>query len=278
MPCSNCGKLLSPRKINCPVCAFDNGAPNIRQAEESIEKSALALRVAAARNHCSAYKLDAELLMLEDAGAKSRAVMTRSFTDLISLLSTNLNFYVGFAIQVDSDMRLPRPSSLDDVRRQWENAIMPNYADKILFASLSVAERGLRNYGGADIVLQDFALENRASVFDSNGLDFGRRHRLNETVPHGFRAKWRDRAAVVIAKLYGKLSQGIKFHHIDNLLQVDAGPSGDDDFVEVHVFEGVNHDAFEKVLANPRTQIEKQGWELAMTHAQNAGIPTVTRP
>lgn len=62
----------------------------------AVEKTALDTRGKLARDYCSDKDLEAELTLLEDTASTSRAVMTRSYSDTIKLLESNLSFYVGF--------------------------------------------------------------------------------------------------------------------------------------------------------------------------------------
>ncbi|MGL4091203.1 hypothetical protein [Agrobacterium cavarae] len=214
---------------------------------------------------------------LENAVANSKAVVSRPFEEFAALAMDGNRHFISFSAQVRAGARTPSDNDLDRARVQWENALFPNYSDKVIFGSLSLSERGMRNYGDVDIVLREDAIRGRSSVFHENGLVFSKKHnlRLHSVLPKGFRATWADRGKLAAAKLRVRVKKGMSLKDFDRLLQNDLGGGVRDDFIEFHMYGSFNRDVIEKAVATPEPA-EKHYWESIRNRLQRHGSSVVT--
>ncbi|MGR9449147.1 hypothetical protein [Rhizobium leguminosarum] len=218
-----------------------------------------------------------ELDALERAMATSRAVVSRPYEEFAALAMDANRHFISFSAQVRAGARSPADNDTDRARVQWENALFPNYSEKVIFGSLSLGERGMRNYGDVAMVLRDDAIENRSSVFEENGLVFSKRYtiRLDQVLPKGYRATWHDRGLLAVAKLVKFLRPGMTISDFEGLLQKDAGGGAGDDFVEFHLYGTFNRDVIEKAVATPEPEDEHH-WESLRDRLRRHGVGTLT--
>lgn len=280
MKCTNCSEPVPDNRRDCPACGHDNGFPNVRCAAQSSEYGALHKRVADARVSAAARDVTTELNAFEEATSGSKAVISRSLSDILFLAKGDEFSYASFARQLRAGTRAPADNQFDKTRLQYENALFPNYSEDILFGSLSLNECGMSGYGGYDIVLKDKMINNRATVFEENPYNFSIKHHLGLTdvIPAGYRAVWNDRASLCVAKLHGSVEKGMTQTDFAGILQNDNGGTGDSDFIEVHIHGTLNRKTIEKVVAaTPSSRDDKLLWRTACRDLKNAGVETETR-
>jgi hypothetical protein len=135
-----------------------------------------------------------------------------------------------------------------------EDLLFPGYKDQILFAALSLDGVGVTDYGSCSMVLKNLAINERATVFEENCLDFSRRRKLGfgKPVPPGFRAVWQERDLLGCAKLSDRLDSSTPEKSFPAILK-----SGKD-FVEVHIYGALHRGSLERiVLARPPKGFDK---------------------
>lgn len=277
--CNNCDELVAENRRDCPACGHDNGFPNVRSAEQAEECSALAKRVDHARVSVSARDVMAELAAFEVAIKDSKAVISRSLSDVLTLAKGEVFSYSSFARQVRAGTRTPADNSFDKIRLQFENALFPNYSEDIMFASLSLNEKGMSGYGGYDIVLKDKMIASRATVFEENPYNFSQKHKLalTDIIPAGYRAAWNKRTELCVAKLHGDIEKNMTVVNFADILQKDNGETGNSDFVEVHIHGTLNQKTIEKVLASaPLSKEDKLLWRVVKRDLTKIGVGTET--
>lgn len=279
MICSVCYAVLERSALRCHSCQTVCELPNVRMASEPIEQRTLDNRYNFAVSDLSARGLDPVRISLESEIAAAKVIITRSFIDVASLASDENRSYVSHAKQLLAGIRRPSGNHFDDIRSQFENAVFPNFASEIIFGSLSISERGLSNYGGANIVMREASIKDRSTVFEKNPAYLARdlNLTLNDVFPPGHRATWRDRAKLVIAKLFPVLTSGMSRNDFDALLQADNGGGDKDEFIEVHVYGSIDAHSFEKVVATPSNPNESLLWQYIQNMFASTGIATVTR-
>lgn len=279
MNCNNCHEYVPDNRRDCSACGHDNGFPNVRSAEKSDECAALGKRLDSARISAAARNVTSELTAFENALNESKAVISRSLTDILSLTKGQEFSYASFAKQIRAGTRDPSENSFDKIRLQFENALFPNYSEDIVFASLSLNERGMSGYGGYDIVLKEKMISSRASVFEENPFNFSERHKLSLTdiIPLGYRASWNKRADLCVAKLHAEIQQGMTTEDYPGILQSDRGGTGNSDFVEVHIYGTLNQKALEKVsTSQPSMPEDKMLWKVVCRDLKKIGVETET--
>ena len=133
-------------------------------------------------------------------------------------------------------------------------------------------------YGPYSIVLLEISIEDRASVFEENPFLFNKRHNViaGTSPPPGYRAPWRQRADVAVAKLHGKLTAGMTAPDFTNILMEQRRDQADCDFVEVHVFGPINRAGIAKVSGpKPKRPADVVLWNKAKRSLRSLGAVVV---
>jgi hypothetical protein len=97
---------------------------------------------------------------------------------------------------------------------------------------LSLDGLGLSHYGDCALVLRESMIAHRASVFEENSSIFARRWGY-EALPPGYRAVWKNRGRVAVAKLADGIEVSSSEKDFPNLLLRCGAVPGEDHFVEV---------------------------------------------
>lgn len=280
MNCSNCGEEVPDSHRECLACGADNGFPNVRLAASDAEVNALQERYSDARISADARTIAAEIIAFEEAVKNSKAVISRPLADIQALAQGDEFSYASFAKQVRAGTRSPTDNVFDKTRVQFENALFPNFFENILFGSISLEERGMRGYGGYDMVFKDNMISHRASVFEENPYNFATKHHIGMTgvFPPGYRATWYNRHTLAVSKLHSAISEGMGITEFAGVLQKDEGGTGNSDFVEVHIYGTINRKTIEKVVASgPITREDKLLWRVCSRKLEAAGVETLTK-
>lgn len=179
----------------------------------------------------------------------SVAVIATSPNKAHALLSDTSEAYTTFYRVVRSGTRSPRTNWYDQVRGIADELLFPNYRDYISFAALSLNGVGCWYCGSVHLVLADFAIRERASVFEENSLLFCQKHGLgvHKPVPAGYRARWEKRDELATAKLEPLLNAATTVEEFPRIL-LSRTDEVDADLVEVHIYERLNRDSIQRVV------------------------------
>lgn len=250
MDCQSCGGPVPASASRCPVCQADVGFPNVRAARADRETNALRQRVADALTSARARGCEAILAELASAVGSSMALIARSLSVVLRLVSSDTELYPSYYLQVAAGTRIPEENYWDRRRGAVDQALFPNYAERITFAALSLDGLGLARYGAYAIVLREDRIEHRATVFEENPFAFFQRHRVvtGDPVPPGYRALWASRGQLAQAKLQYKLDPTTQSTEFAQILLTNGPTAKDDDFIEVHVFGPIHRRAIERVI------------------------------
>ena len=250
MECKKCNSPLEDYLRNCEVCQFDNGFPNVRIALKVEEFSALTKRHDEASTHTEARNCREILESFEREISRSNAVICKDLSVVWNLVSSDNIVYKSFNKQVGSGLKLPSGSYWDFARPIVEATIFPYYADEIIYAALSINDRGLYNYGDYHIILNEDYIRDRASVFEENSILFCKKHKIivGDKIRPGYRSTWEERAKLAGAKLHSKLDDKSKLSDYPQILLSPGKTSEDDNFLEVHIYGGIHRRAIKKVI------------------------------
>lgn len=245
-PCEYCGNEVPPSWHYCPHCARPALFPNVKAAQVPAEKEALERRYQNARREASNRGADADIEKFETALANSKAVIARSYREVDRLAASDKELYSTYYKLLGAESRLPDGDQWDPLRRLAEETLFPNYKEEIRFAALSLAEVGLSNYGECSLVLRDDMITHRASVFEENPALFLKRHSYR--LRPGHRAVWEERAKLCVAKLVEAIGPGTPEGQFASILLRPGATSGEDDFVEVHIWGPMSLRTVERIL------------------------------
>lgn len=273
--CSNpeCPSSIPPAARFCITCSWDNGYPNVRQAHA--EEEALAVRLRRANTKATRRRCLDQLGAFREQLRKSVAVIATSPSKAHALLSDSLEAFTTFYRVIDSGARSPRSNWFDQVRGIADELLFPNYREYITFAALSLNGQGCWYYGSVHLVLADFAIRHRATVFEENSLYFCEKRHLgvHQAVPAGFRAVWNRRDDLAACKLGSRLDQRTTAGDFPEIL-LSRTEEAEADFIEVHVFERLNRESVQRVIARRGGTEDDQIFKaLILRHCQRVGLP-----
>ena len=270
--CGKCGAAIALNLSACPVCRTPAGFPNVKVANSAKELAALALRYDSAMVSANARGVTAELLAFENAVAtSSEAVMNRSLGALSTWINGPSEMLYSFWHQVKYHDRQPADTDWDQQRGAAESTINPHYYQELSFAALTLDGRGMFYYGPYSVILKSLAIEDRASVFDSNPFVFCKTHHVlaGQVPPAGYRASWQGRGRLAAAKLQPHIVPG---RDMANILMEDRRGNADCDFVEVHVFGPIHRLGIERIVGpEPKKRADRTTWKQIMRKAKEFG-------
>lgn len=240
--CPRCSYSKIPESVsNCPSCNNSLTPANVRAAQKQDEVDALEARLCNASKNCQTRNCEKNLAEFGLAVEKSKAVLCRPFGEVLKILDDENAMYATYYDHVKANMRIPN-DNWDKLRTQSDAHLFPNYADEIVFAALSLDNKGPLSYGGVSITLKNETISERASVFEINTTVFIMKHRVavGDAVPKGYRAPWSQRAKLAMAKLYASITDATVANDHAGILLVQNGSTETDDFVEVNIHRGFN--------------------------------------
>lgn len=274
-PNPECGEGVPAHLRHCVVCETDAGCPNVRAAEIAVERAALAGRVQAAYDDADTRGCRDCLDRFRAAVGLSKAVVARSVGKISELMNADNELYATFYQLVDSKSRLPEDNEWDKGRESVDSLLFPHYHKEIRFAALSLNEQGVAGYGGMTLVLKDGAIRERATVFEKNTVVFCRERQVvaGTEAPAGFRASWKERGDLAVAKLHKSLDTATPDDRFSEILMPSSGERTSD-FIEVHIFGELHRRAIAKVTGKePRERADRALLRSMRTKLAALGVP-----
>ncbi len=248
MKCTNCGEEAPDFMCSCVVCGYNLGYPNVRAALLNMEVDALKYRVEKVENDINLKKCDSILKDFRDTVAHSSAVINCSLGRIYELASSDNNLYTTFYQAVGSESRLPENNGWDKARNVADSLLFPFYKEHIRFGSLSINQRGITYYGECCMVLKDKCIQDRATVFEENAVQFIKNNniKVGDTIPYGYRASWKERELLAVAKLGKRLTPETNKKEFPEIL-ASSNKKESADFIEVHIYGPISRHAIEHV-------------------------------
>ena len=260
MQCPHCHGEIRDSERNCPVCGHDCGYPNVRAAQRPEEMDALAQRLHAPEASATARGCIDVFSQFRRAVASSKAVLCRSLSKVMELVSSDNELYASFYQLVGMGARRPEDSTTERDRLIADDLLFPYYREQIRFAALSLDGRGATSWGDCSLVLRDIAIRDRATVFEENSLYFcsARGLGVGRPVPPGYRAVWGERDQLAAAKLEALLKPGMQPREFPGILLKTSGKPPREEFVEVHIYGPLHRQSIERlVVRQPKRRAER---------------------
>ncbi|MEO5923875.1 MAG: hypothetical protein ABIR70_08625 [Bryobacteraceae bacterium] len=270
LACPTCSTKLRESEKDCPSCGSFCWFPNVRKAENPVERAALDASYDIALSNAKARGVDSVLASYTAALADSVAVVCQSLDQVKTLLSSDRPVFISFHQQRSSKGRRPEDTPIETQRVATDARVFPFYFEEIKFAALSLDGKGASSYGGCSLVLRSVAIQKRTSVFWENSVDFCNRVCAiqSDPIPAGYRAPWASRAKLATAKgepLLGSGTSPTEFSRI--LLEGDR-------FVEVHIYGPFNRESFDRLLLPKPTKKDEKAMVAAIREViSNDGLP-----
>ncbi len=265
--CVNCSRPLDPRGSICDHCTTQNDPPNVRLAKKPDELAALDnnySKIVAAR---TANQRAAVALIETFIKKEQRVAVARSAVEVAQFLSKPNSLYQTYHQQVFSNGRYAGTGPIDTIRVQFENAALPNLADKTVFGSLSVADKGQPDFGNTTMILSHEACKPRTTFFWGNPYVLSKTMKVNvgETFPLGYRSTWDDGYKLVTCKHYGEIDcRSLSSAECHDLLNKPT-TAGDPDYIEAHYWKGFPASVVSKIVFSATkspSQNEVFAWEM----------------
>lgn len=276
MNCPQCNTIVPESSRNCPACETHAGFPNVRAAEKPDNVEALKRRVKEAEISTGARKCDTILKEFGDAVCSSKAVLCRSLSKITSLMKSDNELINTYYQQIRSRQRLPEDNVYDNSRGAADAKLFPNYHEEIRFAVLVLNDEVLEHYGNCGLVLEEKVIQERATVFEENTLVFFEKHRITmaQPIPNGYRAVWKDRNMLAMAKLHYKIDSTKTKDDFPGILFPKSHQDGiNDDFIEVHIYGTIHRKSVEYVIAkSPRERCDRTILESLKRSLEKDGI------
>ena len=175
----------------------------------------------------------------------SKTVISLSLQQMEILAGSDQDLYTTYYKKLGAESRTPHGNKWDRLRGLADEALFPNYRENIRFGALSLDGAGIPTYGECTLVLREDMIAHRASVFEENSALFMERHGYDS--PSGYRADWRERARLGVAKLASRLEPTTTREQFPAIL-LKPGPTPEEDrFIEVHVWGPISRRAVECV-------------------------------
>ena len=260
MRCPTCSEEVRPHERLCVACQTDCGFPNVRAAEQDVERLALAGRVADAERQADNNGTASLVAKLRAAARRSRAVRVRSLDEVYAIVNSDDKLMGTFYDLKGAGLLRPSATKMEGSRQSAEPLIFLNYHDKIHFAALTLDDTALFTYGNCAMIFQEAKIANRATVFEENCVFFCQKRDIGParpTVPPGYRATWAHREDLVVAKLGPRLSVHTQESDLPSILISSGSDPSKDDFVEVHIYDHVHRSALDYVVVRTKRASDK---------------------
>lgn len=251
MDCEYCTEPFPEAETRCPHCGRPSLFPNVIAANRPEEAAALDARLSQARSEAEARGAVGPWDKFAAAVASAKAVMHRSLGEVTRLAYADTQIYSTFYGRVQAGLELPGNDEWNRLRLICDAIIFGKGMDEIRFAALTLEEFGLENYGECCLTLKEEMISHRASLFEENTIVFTMRHdlrgRAKFAAPTGFRAPWGRLVDLCLAKLGKQLQPGTPASAFSRLLLAPGASSGEDEFVEVHIWGSLTIRSFRRV-------------------------------
>lgn len=249
MKCHKCGTEVPYSYDKCPTCGHYMGPPNVREIETQEEIEALQARYEKTFVDAQSNGSYGVLNKFNDAMKKTCAVMAVDFDYLKHLLTKDNALYSTYSLQVGGQTRKPASAKDDRHRRVVDAIIFGAYGKEIRYAALSLNDTGVRSYGAYTMKLKEVAIAERTTLLEDNSYLFVKKHdmRPEDSIPKGYRALWRDRHKLAVAKLCQRIAPQTSENEFAKILLFSEGNRSTDEFVEVYIYGSFDNKAVDSV-------------------------------
>jgi hypothetical protein len=232
--------------------------PNVRDATAPDEEAALERRYISARDELAGLGIEAACNEFEHITKETRAVIACSTNQLQRLATSDDEIYVTYYEWIEAGARSHRDDKWSILRELADTALFPGYKKHIRFAALTLEETGLSNYGPCSILLRTDMIAHRATVFEENSTVFMEHHDIKVSeaynLPYGYRATWQNRNKLCVAKLYNEMRTVMQSTDYATVLIKQGVTTGEDHFIEVHIWGQLTARTMEQVTIKPRAK------------------------
>jgi hypothetical protein len=134
-------------------------------------------------------------------------------------------------------------------------SLFPNYQADIRFGAIALGPDpvGVQSYGSFTLVLKEQMIARRSSLFITNSARIVRDSgmvRGAKIAKQGDRSTWADRAKLAVVKCGGSMQSTTNPAEFGRRLLTQAASSGDEEYVELHVFRPMTIRTVSRILVH----------------------------
>ena len=250
--CPECHYSFPDGQLFCPHCNRPSRFPNIVVAERPEQVAALEKRYQVALADARDRDCEAVLTLFEQRVLEaSEAVVCRSVLETLRVVESDRVLFSTYYHLIEDEQVLPRTDEWRRARELADEVLHGSFAKRnIYFAALALGGEGLANYGPCSWVLAERMIDFRTTVFEENSAVFFRKKAIRKADVQtlGYRAVWQRRGKLAACKLGSRLRQKTSESEFANILCKTGKDSGQDDFVEAHVFGSMTYRAIDRIV------------------------------
>lgn len=234
------------------------GFPNVNECSQKEELEALEKRYQEKVELAAAKGKEDIRIEFEEEVKKSKAVINVDLDYLHFFIVGKHSLYSTYQLQTEGESRDYTRSEFDKERLGIEGTLFGSYGENIRYAALSLDGSGLKSYGDFTIALADEAIKLRSTLLEDNSYGFIRRHKIlaGGKIPRGYRAVWKDRHMLSVAKLMKKILL-TKSKNYATIILDNTGSRKKDEFIEVHIYGKISRESLQAVRGNSKEVAEK---------------------
>ena len=273
--CDRCDSEISDQADICTTCGNSVGAPNVRLARKSEEKSALDERYNKVLEDAKLASAYDRLTLFDQKMKVTCAVVNVDISFLHACITNEKTLYTSYALGVKGQLRKPAQSDNDKERLAVEGILFGSYGQNIRYAALSLDGAGVQSYGKYSLKLREVTISHRATLLEDNSFVFVEKHELipGKEIPRGRRSTWEDRHKLALAKLAHRVSPEASDAEYAGILLFSEGDYKTDNFIEIHIYGPFDAQAIEAVRGSSTSddKVEAAMVENVKQHLQNGG-------
>lgn len=250
--CSHCKHDMGIERTSCPHCAKPLLFPNVDLAEDPSEKAKLEKRLEFVRKAAEGTNCTERLTAFSDACKSTKAIWACSVDRLHRQLTSGFELFQNFNEMDRLRNKIWEVEGLDwDTLRPRAETLLfgsDSHNGTVLYACLSLDQRGLSHYGSCYVTLSDHMIAHRSSCFEGNTAvvyaksgDFTTQLRCGYTNRHE-----------ICEAAFGRMIKAETADDVFSLLikRDDEESELRDEFIEVHVFGSMTSKTLESVAVD----------------------------
>ncbi len=253
LPCWHCGAENRRNEVYCPKCRFPLGPLNVNLLSDPYFGAGLDRRYADVQETVAQNgKLAAVEAFEAEIVAAAQAVINMDARLLFHLVNES-DVYLSYQQGVEQNKRRVLEFEDDVQRCVVETSFYAGYTGRnVVYAAMSLDDDGVRSYGDVSVVLRTDDIEQVTTVFEKDTIvlfneltDAG--WRAGTIMPAGYCGVWSNRGVLAVVKHGAQVAQAKKTPKTATLVLHSDGKKQNDEYIELHIFNGVTPLNFAKV-------------------------------
>ncbi len=186
-----------------------------------------------------------------------KAVINMDSKLLFKIVNENED-YLSYQRAVEQGKRVKADFENDQNRCVVESAFYGYDGRNIVYAALSLDEKGLESYGDVSVVLRTEDIEARSTIFETNTYFLfdelvANGWRVRELMPPGHCGTWNERVQIASIKHSAQIRENQGVADFAALILRSDGDRKNDVLLELHIFNQIGPYQFEKVNIEKKT-------------------------